>query len=66
VGYSGQGPRGPGAFAALPPDIFDPVVLAAVDRLMNDSESITIAARQRLADGADRGVRWRQRLGDQS
>lgn len=53
------------AFVALPPDIYDPVVLAAVDHLMNDSESITIAARQRLADGADRGVRWRQRLSDQ-
>jgi RNA polymerase sigma factor (sigma-70 family) len=53
------------AFAALPPDVFDPVVLAAVDHLMNDSESITIAARQRLAAGADRGVRWRQRLDDQ-
>jgi hypothetical protein len=33
------------AFTALPPDIFDPVVLAAVDHLVNDSKSITIAAR---------------------
>ncbi len=53
------------AFAALPPGVFNPVVLAAVDHLMHDSESITVAARQRLVGGADRGVRWRQRLGDQ-
>lgn len=53
------------AFAALPPDVFDPVVLTAVDRLMNDSESVTVAARRRLVGGADRGARWRQRLGGQ-
>lgn len=32
---------------------------------MYDSESVTVAARQRLVNGADRGVRWRQKLGDQ-
>jgi hypothetical protein len=53
------------AFAALPPSVFDPVVLAAVDHLMHDSESVSATARQRLVRGADRGVRWRQRLGDQ-
>jgi len=51
------------AFAALPAsDFFDPVVLEAVDRLMHDSESVTAQARQRLVDGAARGVRWRRRL----
>lgn len=52
------------AFAALPAGVFDPVVLAAVDRLMHDSESISATARQRLVRGADRGVRWRQTHGD--
>lgn len=51
------------AFAALPAsDFFDPVVLDAVDLLMQDSESVTAQARQRLVDGAARGVRWRRRL----
>lgn len=53
------------AFAALPASVFDPVVLAAVDQLMHDSESISTTARQRLVRGADRGVRWRQTHGDQ-
>ncbi|HET9970335.1 MAG TPA: helix-turn-helix transcriptional regulator [Streptosporangiaceae bacterium] len=53
------------AFAALPPGVFDPVVLAAVDRLMQDSESVTATARQRLVGGAERGIRWRNRLGGQ-
>ena len=52
------------AFAALPASsFFDPVVLEAVDLLMQDSESVTVQARQRLVSGADRGVRWRHRLG---
>src|SRR5260370_40966774 len=53
------------AFAALPSDVFNPVVRPAGDRFRHDSESITVAARKRLVGGADRGVRWRQRLGDQ-
>ena len=53
------------AFAALPSGVFDPVVLAAVDLLMRDSESVTATARQRLVDGAERGIRWRGRLGGQ-
>jgi hypothetical protein len=53
------------AFAALPAIVFDPVVLAAVDRLMHDSEPVSVTARQRLVGGADRGARWRQRLSDQ-
>lgn len=53
------------AFAALPPDVFDPVVLAAVDHLMHDSESVSTTARHRLVRGADRGVRWRQGHRDQ-
>jgi hypothetical protein len=52
------------AFAALPASsFFDSVVLEAVDLLMQDSESVSVQARQRLVSGADRGVRWRQRLG---
>jgi len=52
------------AFAALPASsFFDPAVLEAVDLLMQDSESVTVQARQRLVSGADRGVRWRHRLG---
>jgi hypothetical protein len=52
------------AFAALPASsCFDPAVLEAVDLLMQDSESVTVQARQRLVGGADRGVRWRRRLG---
>jgi Helix-turn-helix domain len=51
------------AFTALPAsDLFDPAVLAAVELLMNDYESVTVRTRQRLVDGADRGVRWRHRL----
>ncbi|HVB41342.1 MAG TPA: hypothetical protein VNF47_01385 [Streptosporangiaceae bacterium] len=51
------------AFAALPASsFFDPAVLKAVDLLMQDSESVTVQARQRLVGGADRGVRWRHRL----
>jgi hypothetical protein len=53
------------AFAALPSGVFDPVVLAAVDLLMYDSESVTATARQRLVGGAERGIRWRNRLGGQ-
>jgi hypothetical protein len=53
------------AFTALPASVFNPVVLAAVDRLMLDSESVSVTARQRLVGGADRGVRWRQRLSDE-
>ncbi len=53
------------AFAALPPGVFDPVVLTAVDLLMHDSESVTATARQRLVGGAERGIRWRNRLGGQ-
>jgi hypothetical protein len=53
------------AFAALPAtDFFDPAVLEAVDLLMQDSESVTAEARQRLVEGANRGVRWRRRLDD--
>lgn len=53
------------AFATLPASsFFDPVVLEAVDLLMQDSESVTVQARQRLVSGADRGVRWRHRLSD--
>jgi hypothetical protein len=51
------------AFATLPAsEMFDPAVLAAVELLMNDCESVTVKARQRLVEGADRGVRWRHRL----
>jgi hypothetical protein len=51
------------AFATLPAsEMFDPAVLAAVELLMNDYESVTVKARQRLVDGAGRGVRWRHRL----
>lgn len=32
---------------------------------MHDSESVTAKARQRLVDGAERGIRWRNRLGGQ-
>jgi RNA polymerase sigma-70 factor, ECF subfamily len=53
------------AFAALPPGVFDPIVLATVDHLMHDSESISATARQRLVRGAERGVRWRQTHSDQ-
>jgi hypothetical protein len=50
------------AFAALPAsDFFDPAVLEVVDLLMQDSESVTAHARQRLVDGAAGGVRWRHR-----
>lgn len=51
------------AFATLSAsEMFDPAVLAAVELLMNDCESVTVKARQRLVEGADRGVRWRHRL----
>ena|ERR1022692_2349797 len=51
------------AFRALPASaLFDPAVLEAVDLIMQDSESVTAQARQRLVDGAARGVRWRRRL----
>lgn len=53
------------AFTALSAsDLFDPEVLAAVELMMNDSESVTVSARQRLVEGAGRGVRWRRRLGN--
>jgi hypothetical protein len=48
--------------ANLPVDAFDPLVLAAVDRVINDSESVGVPARQRLIAGAERGVRWHRRL----
>ena len=51
------------AFTALPAsDLFDPAVLAAVELMMNDCESVTVSARQRLVEGAGRAVRWRRRL----
>jgi len=51
-----------GLAAALPVDAFDPSVLAAVDRVIDDSEPVDIQARRRLVAGAERGVRWRRRL----
>ncbi len=46
----------------LPTDAFDPTVLAAVERLVNDSESVGVLTRRRLIAGAERGVRWHRRL----
>jgi hypothetical protein len=46
---------------ALTDEAFDPVVLAAVDQVVDDSESVGVPARQRLIAGAERGVRWHRR-----
>jgi len=47
--------------ALLPAEAFDPVVLAAVERVVDDSESVGIPTRKRLIAGAERGVRWHRR-----
>jgi hypothetical protein len=46
----------------LPLEAFDPTVLAAVDRVLDDSQSVDIPARRRLVGAAERGIRWRRRL----
>ncbi len=50
------------ALGALSATMVAPTVLAAADQLLAGGEAMTVAARQRLVDGAERAVRWRKNM----
>jgi hypothetical protein len=46
--------------SGLTASVFSPTVRAAADELLADGEAMTVAARKRLVEGAERAVRWRK------
>ena len=49
--------------SGLTASMFSPTVRAAADELLRGGEAMSVAARQRLVDGAERAVRWRKNMG---
>lgn len=48
--------------SGLSASMFAPTVLAAADELLASGEAMTVGARKRLVDGAERAVRWRKNM----
>lgn len=49
--------------SGLNASMFSPTVRAAADELLGGGEAMSVAARKRLVDGAERAVRWRKNMG---